>query len=96
MRRFSMCFALSPQRAAMWRLDVFDRSPLTYRSLLAVVFDIVRALRGRGLEKGDTVAIVLPDGPDPPPRFSPSVQPPSRRRSIRVIRRRNSNSSCTT
>jgi acyl-CoA synthetase (AMP-forming)/AMP-acid ligase II len=45
-------------------LDAFDRSPLTYRPLLAVVFDIVRALRGRGLEKRDTVAIVLPDGPD--------------------------------
>src|SRR5438874_9489318 len=45
-------------------LDAFDRSPLTYRPLLAAVFDIVRALRERGLEKGDTVAIVLPDGPD--------------------------------
>src|SRR5437762_219687 len=45
-------------------IESFDRSPLTYRPLLAHVFDIVRALRTRGLGKGDTVAIVLPDGPD--------------------------------
>ena len=51
-------------RSDVAALDAFDRSPLTYRPLLAVVFDIVRALRERGLEKRDTVAIVLPDGPD--------------------------------
>src|SRR5437899_672602 len=51
-------------RGDLTAVEAFDRSPLKYRALLAHVFDIVRALRARGLGPGDAVAIVLPDGPD--------------------------------
>jgi acyl-CoA synthetase (AMP-forming)/AMP-acid ligase II/thioesterase domain-containing protein/acyl carrier protein len=46
-----------------------DRSPLTYSELLAQMDWTIAALRTMGLEHGERVAIVLPNGPEFPVAF---------------------------
>jgi acyl-CoA synthetase (AMP-forming)/AMP-acid ligase II/acyl carrier protein len=41
-----------------------DRSPLTYRRLLGRVDTVANALARAGVEPGDAVAVVVPNGPD--------------------------------